>query len=453
MRIDTQITPEQLTLSAQRVISLAAEKSLELNKTWDATHGAPVFTAEGKYSTRGWTQWTHGFQFGIPLLVYEVTAQPEFLAIGRRKTLEHMPVHLTHRGVHDHGFNIVSTYGALARLMHKGLIPFNEWELATYQTALKASAAVQAMRWSETAYGHGYIYSFNGPQSLFCDTLRTLRSLALGHGLGHRLHSERDAEISLLDRLVQHIRTTARFNVFFGDGRDIYDHPGRVAHESIFNPADGYYRCPSSQQGYSPFSTWSRGLAWILCGSTELLEWIESRPSGEFDPYGGLEEIRHLLRRMAKVTADYYIDGMTALDGIPFWDDGAPGLVHLEGWRDKNSVPENPWEPVDSSAAAISAQGLIRLGLLLKEDRYLQAGLTAAQTLFAEPYLCTNSSHQGLLLHSVYHRPNGWDHIPANSKIPQGESSMWGDYHLVELSVLILSLHPGSKLYCFFPDE
>jgi len=156
---------------------------------------------------------------------------------------------------------------------------------------------------------------------------------------------------------------------------------------------------------------------------------------------------------MAKVTADYYIDGMTALDGIPFWDDGAPGLVHLEGWRDKNSVPENPWEPVDSSAAAISAQGLIRLGLLLKEARYLQAGLTAAQTLFAEPYLCTNSSHQGLLLHSVYHRPNGWDHIPANSKIPQGESSMWGDYHLVELSVLILSLHPGSKLYCFFPDE
>jgi hypothetical protein len=58
--------------------------------------------------------------------------------------------------------------------------------------------------------------------------------------------------------------------------------------------------------------------------------------------------------------------------------------------------------------------------------------------LFAEPYLSTDANHQGLILHSVYHRPNGWDTIPAGAKVPAGESSMWGDYHARELAVYLL---------------
>ena len=49
-----------------------------------------------------------------------------------------------------------------------------------------------------------------------------------------------------------------------------------MAHESIFNVNDGAYRCPNSQQGYSPFTTWTRGLAWIMCGYAELLEYVLS---------------------------------------------------------------------------------------------------------------------------------------------------------------------------------
>jgi len=37
--------------------------------------------------------------------------------------------------------------------------------------------------------------------------------------------------------------------------------------------------------------------------------------------------------------------------------------------------------------------------------RYIQAGLTITNTLFSEPYLSSDFQHQGLLLHSVYHRP------------------------------------------------
>jgi hypothetical protein len=100
---------------------------------------------------------------------------------------------------------------------------------------------------------------------------------------------------------------------------------------------------------------------------------------------------------------------------------------------------------VDSSAAAIAAQGLIRLGnhLASKGDRksgtrYRQAGLTVANTLFDEPYLSTSAKHQGLILHSVYHRPNGWDSVAPRQTVPNGESSMWGDYHARELALLLL---------------
>ena len=47
---------------------------------------------------------------------------------GRKHTVEVMAPHVSHIGVHDHGFNNVSTYGNLLRLMREGAIPENEWE-------------------------------------------------------------------------------------------------------------------------------------------------------------------------------------------------------------------------------------------------------------------------------------------------------------------------------------
>src|SRR6185369_6343644 len=103
------------------------------------------------------------------------------------------------------------------------------------------------------------------------------RSLAVAHQLGHVLMGERDQKISLLGRLVQHANTTARYSIYYGKGRDGYDVSGRTAHESIFNLNDGSYRCPNSQQGYSPFTTWTRGLAWAILGYAEQLEFLETR--------------------------------------------------------------------------------------------------------------------------------------------------------------------------------
>jgi unsaturated chondroitin disaccharide hydrolase len=257
---------------------------------------------------------------------------------------------------------------------------------------------------------------------------------------------------------LQHAEATARFNVYFGQGRDAYDVRGRVAHESIFNLNDGAYRCPSSQQGYSPFSTWTRGLAWIICGYAEELEFLASLPSFAFEGLGEREAILGRFLKTARATADFFIE-QTPLDGIAYWDTGAPGLAKLGDYLARPAEPFNEHEPVDSSASAIAAQGLLRLAAYLDgqgegEDakRYRQAGLSVARTLFAEPYLSTDPRHEGLLLHSVYHRPNGWDHVPPGRNVPSGEACMWGDYHARELALLIQREAKGAPYLRFFLD-
>ena len=152
-----------------------------------------------------------------------------------------------------------------------------------------------------------------------------------------------------------------------------------------------------------------------------------------------------MLREAARATCDFYIEQATAADGIPYWDTGAPGLDRLGDWRARPAEPFNAFEPVDSSAAAVAAQGLLRLGHCLQEPRYWQAGLTTAAALFDEPYLSTDARHQGLLLHSVYHRPQGWDHVPAGQSVPCGESSMWGDYHA--RAALSATNHRGQAVF------
>ncbi len=449
MKIQRAIQPDHLIGKLNRLQQLSAQKIELMNREYDASQGSPVFTVEGRYTTRGWTEWTQGFQYGSEILQFDATGDETFLETGKRNTVGKMAPHVTHFGVHDHGFNNISTYGNLLRLMNEGRIPENEWERNFYEMALKASGAVQARRWTARP-GGGYIYSFNGPHSLFADTIRSLRSLAVAHQLGGSLMGENDKKTSLLERLIRHAQTTAEFAVFYGEGRDAYDVRGRTAHESIFNLNDGAYRCPNSQQGFSPFTTWTRGLAWIMLGAAEQLEFFQTLENSELEPFGGREAVEAMLLKMATATCDFYMEN-SAADGIPYWDTGAPSLWKLgPDYLDRPADPFNSAEPVDSSAAAIAAQGLIRLGHHLDDKRYFQAGLTVLQTLLEEPYLSTAETHQGLLLHSVYHRPNGWDHIPAGQSVPCGESSMWGDYHLREAALLVQRLAEEKPYLKFF---
>lgn len=456
IRLDPSLSPSDLTPHTQKLWQLLGKKVFLIDREYDVSKGSPVFTVNGKYTTRGWTEWTQGFQYGLALLHFDATDETASLEYGRKKTVELMAPHVSHVGVHDHGFNNISTYGNLRRLMREGRISQNDWEMDFYELALKVSGAVQARRWTPKAGGGGYMYSFNGPHSLFVDTVRSCRILFLSHQLGHVLMEEGDVAVSLAERALQHMKSTADYSIYYGEGRDKYDIWGRTAHESIFDTNNGVYRCPNAQQGFSGFTTWTRGLAWAILGFAEELELLPHLADDILEPFGGRDKVEAWMMKAAKATSDFFIEH-TPVDGIPYWDTGAPRLHMIKDALEKPADPYNDFEPVDSTAAAIACQGLIRLGKLLVDkdqegdgSRYFSAGLTSLKTLLQEPYLSFDDNHQGLLLHSIYHEPNGWDNVPEGQKIASGESSMWGDYHLAEAALYVDRLASGKEYYTYF---
>jgi hypothetical protein len=176
-----------------------------------------------------------------------------------------------------------------------------------------------------------------------------------------------------------------------------------------------------------------------MLGFAEQLEFLDSVDEVE------RSKSEPFMRQAAEATCDFYIDH-SPICGIPYWDTGAPLLHRLGDWVNRPADPFNEFEPVDSSAAAIAAQGLLRLGRHLRNERYWQAGLTVCNSLFDEPYLSTDEGHQGLILHAVYHRPNDWN-------APRNEACMWGDYHAREVALYLLREIEGRPYLKFWSER
>ena len=98
-----------------------------------------------------------------------------FLEFGRRNTVQNMAPHVSHFG---------RARSRLQQRQHlrqpappderRSRSPRTEWERHFYELALKVSGAVAGAALDRaSADGVGYIYSFNGPHSLFVDTIRS----------------------------------------------------------------------------------------------------------------------------------------------------------------------------------------------------------------------------------------------------------------------------------------
>ncbi|MCV3272300.1 glycoside hydrolase family 88 protein [Roseobacter sinensis] len=143
-------------------------------------------------------------------------------------------------------------------------------------------------------------------------------------------------------------------------------------------------------QGYAADSAWSRGQSWAVYGLA-----IAARYTG----HAGYRE-------KARTVADRFLE-MNAPHGVPPWDFRAPDAVTA---------------PRDSSAAAVTACGLLELARLgcpraRGEAEALIRTLTERCTAFDDP------AQDGLLLH-------------ATGKLPQDQwidvSLIYGDYYYYE---------------------
>ena len=178
----------------------------------------------------------------------------------------------------------------------------------------------------------GYLCSFIGPESLFIDIMMNV---------GIIFWAARETEDETLRQIaIEHCRTTNAFLVRGLRG---------VAHEGIFDVATGAFVRRSTHQGYAADSAWTRGLAWAIYGFTAA-----HRLSGlpEFLDTAQQCANRYLLRAPANL--------------VPPWDFDAP---------------DDGKQPLDSSAAAITASGLFDLSEQVVDVRRSQAIAIAMRLL------------------------------------------------------------------------
>ena len=146
IKIDETLRAVDLKPQVEALWAASRVKLESIETEVDVSMGAPVFTEDGRYTSRGWTEWTQGFQYGSLLLQFDATDDAWSWQAGREGTHSRMAPHVSHVGVHDHGFNNVSTYGNMLRLAREGRVPMDEGDIRFLEMALKVSGAVQADR-------------------------------------------------------------------------------------------------------------------------------------------------------------------------------------------------------------------------------------------------------------------------------------------------------------------
>ena len=382
MRIPEQIDEVELRARIERAFDFGVGQLTKMIAKWPATQPAPIHTRNGVWHRPEfiWTDWCPGFYAGLMWLAFEETGETKWRQAAEQYTRALEPRKFD-RGVHDLGFIFMSTVDRWYRLLADD-DPTKQW----LKDILVTAGTVQSFRWKDSGEDH-YIYSFHGPQSLFIDIMMNVRLLFRAHQLG--------GEQDLFRKAVTHAKTTEKYLVR-KQGPRIMDREGSVIHEGIFNPVRGEFRNLSTQQGYSPFSCWARGLAWAIYGFADTFLFTGDS----------------FFLETAERCAGYYLEN-TPEGGVPFWDYGAPDI---------------PDEPVDSSAAAIVAGAFWKLrgieGTKRGPKTYGNAALQILSTLTSDEFLGTHDpAYEGILRHGVYHRPMNWG---------VDESVMWGDYFFME---------------------
>lgn len=326
----------------------------------------PMYTQNGKWKHGGeaWTNWCEGFLGGQLWLLYQHTGEDYW-----REKAEHYSRLVEHRktdrNVHDLGFLFWSTW--------------RRWYEFTGDEALNdvvvEAGQTLAKRFKEKGQ---YLRSFVADESLFIDIMMNV---------GIIFYAADETDDDDLFRIAnQHCLTSRRYLVR-GDGS--------TSHEGLFNLETGEFIRQSTHQGWRDDSSWARGLAWSLYGFGTA--------------YGFTGDARFL--QTAQNNAAFYIE-RTPAHGVPQND-----------WEEVN--PKNPHE---SSAAAITASGLLNLSRLVGDPTlaryYEEYALQIMDTLTTPTFLAIDTpGWEGVLKQGMYHERKG---------LGVNESVMWGDYFFLE---------------------
>ena len=356
--------PEDVQALAATALDVAAHKVRRL--TTNHPDFFPLFTKDGrwKHEKEPWTNWCEGFLGGQMWIFADHLDASEW-----RPLAEHYSLLLNgrehDRKVHDLGFTFWPTWKKWYGLTGE----------PTLDEVVVRAGRTMGLRFNEKA---GLLRSFLAEDSTFIDIMMNVGIIFYA--------AERSGDSALRQLVETHCLTTRRHMVR-GDGS--------TSHEGIFDLATGEFLRQTTQQGWRDDSSWARGQAWALYGF------------GTCFAFTGDDRYLDTAQRCA----DFYLD-RTGTSGVPpnDWEEPAPAV------------------PFESSAAAITASGLLQLAALVTDERnavrYRDAAFTIVRTLCGSEFLASNDdAWEGVLRHGSYHETKG---------LGVDESVMWGEYFFVE---------------------
>ena len=320
--------------------------------------------------------WVMGFLSGELWLAYQLTADPVLAAAARARRPQFRIV-LDSRKARDHDVGFIFSLSSVAEWLSTG-------DEVARGMGIEAARALIG-RFREEG---GYIQAWNpiGPQDraqarfangrMIADTIQNLALLHWAH---------RETGLSDFREVADlHEACTLRHLVRADD---------TTFHTFLFDPATGVPLRGETHQGHADDSCWARGQAWLIHGFANC-----HRLTG--NPVS-LDAARRLAAK-----AEVLMGG----NRVPVWD---------------YSLPADGSHPVDSSAAAVTAAGVLMLADLVPEAeaaRWRGFGHRLLDGLLENCDLTATPGAQGFLAHGAGHVPAG----RSDAMLP------YGDYYFME---------------------
>ena len=324
--------------------------------------------------------WTSGFFPGQLWLLYQATGSPQWLAAARQWTAPLASQASAPRvDPTDIGFIIGTSFGNGYRLTGD----------PSYKGVLTTAGQSLASFYNSNV---GAVRSWTfGPWQfpVIVDSMMTLGPLQWGAGNGGN-----PARAGIAATHAQTVTT----NIVRSDGSTF-----QLAN---FDPTSGALLSQETFAGFSDSSTWARGQAWALYGFVQAYQ-TSDNPA---------------FLTTAEVVANYFVDHLPANDISP-WDFDAPGTP-----------------PVDTSAAAIAADGLVMLSTVAGTNALKAQYLEDAENILgslSSSYLGPASGESVL-----------FDGFPG--KNGTNTALIYGDYYFTEALLRlqnVLDGKPGWVLY------
>jgi unsaturated chondroitin disaccharide hydrolase len=326
----------------------------------------PLFTTAGRWHhhSAAWTNWCEGFLGGMMWIFARRTGDAWWWE--RAEHYSRLVEERKHdRTVHDLGFLFWSSW--------------KRWYDLTGDEAVNAvviqAGQTMGLRFNQKGK---YLRSFVAPDSLFIDIMMNTGIIFYA--------AQQTGDAELLRVANEHCLTSRRYLVR-GDGS--------TTHEGIFDLETGMFLRQTTLQGWRHDSSWARGQAWALYGFATAYR------------FTGDERFLDTAERCA----EFYIERTPSHGVAPNdWEEPSPVL------------------PYESSAAAITASGLLQLAELTRDQdrsrQYKDYARRIVATLCRPEFLADQTpGWEGILKHAIYHERNG---------LGVDESVMWGEYFFVE---------------------